>query len=106
MKRSRVDYLADHEARSPERVAVHHKERKLTYRELDDAAARCRGALAARGIKPGDRVSLVMSDSPEMVVAFLGIMGLGAIAAPCSTALPPEGLAYVFNDSEAKLILV
>ena len=47
-----------------------------------------------------------MSDSPEMIVAFLGIMGLGAIAAPCSTLLPAEGLAYVFKDSEAKLVIV
>jgi len=47
-----------------------------------------------------------MSDSPEMVIAFLGIMGMGAIAVPCSTLLPPDGLAYVFKDSEAKLTLV
>ncbi len=47
-----------------------------------------------------------MSDSPEMVIAFLGIMGMGAIAVPCSTLLPPDGLAYVFKDSEAKLVIV
>ena len=47
-----------------------------------------------------------MSDSPEMVTAFLAIMGAGAVAVPCSTLLPPEGLAYVFRDSEAKLVLV
>ena len=49
---------------------------------------------------------MVMSDSPEMIVAFLGIMGLGAIAVPCSTMLPPDGLAYVFKDSAAKLVIV
>jgi len=87
-------------------VALHYKEKKLSYRELDEAAARCRGALAAAGIRPGDRVSLVMSDTPEMIVAFLGIMGSGAIAVPCSTLLPPEGLAYVFKDCEAKLVIV
>jgi benzoate-CoA ligase family protein len=106
MKRSIIDYIAENASRSPERVAVYFKERKITYRELEESAARCRGALAARGIRPGDRVSLVMSDSPEMVVAILGIMGLGAIAVPCSTMLPPEGLVYVFKDSEAKLVIV
>ncbi len=105
-KRSIIDYLAEHAARSPDRVAIYHKENKLSYRELDDAATRCRGALAAHGIGPGDRVALVMSDSPEMIVAFLGIMGSGAIAAPCSTLLPVEGLSYVFKDSAAKLVLV
>ena len=106
MKRSIVDYIAEHAARSPERVAIHYRDRKLSYGELEAAAARCRGALAARGIRPGERVSLVMSDSPEMIIAFLGIMGMGAIAVPCSTLLPPEGLAYVFRDSAAKLVIV
>ena len=106
MKRSIVDYIAEHARTSPERVAIHFRDRTLTYRELEEAAARCRGALAAHGIKAGDRVALVMSDSPEMIVAFLGIMGIGAIAAPCSTLLPPDGLAYVFRDSEAKLVIV
>ena len=106
MKRSIVDYIAEHARRSPDRVAIYFRDRTLTYRELEEAAARCRGALAAHGIKAGDRVALVMSDSPEMIVAFLGIMGLGAIAAPCSTLLSAEGLAYVFKDSEAKLVVM
>lgn len=104
-KRSILDYLAQNASRAPDRVAVLHRERSITYRELEEAAARCRGALAARGVGPGDRVALVMSDSPEMVIAFLGIMGLGAIAVPCSTLLPPDGLSYVFKDSGAKLVI-
>jgi len=106
MKRSIVDYIADHAARDPARVALFFRDQQMSYGELVDAAARCRGALVARGIRAGDRVSLVMSDSPEMVIAFLGIMGLGAIAVPCSTLLPPEGLSYVFKDSAAKLVIV
>ena len=47
-----------------------------------------------------------MSDSPDMIIAFLGIMGMGGVAVPCSTLLPPEGLSYVFKDSEAKLVIV
>jgi benzoate-CoA ligase family protein len=106
MKRSLVDYIAEHAARSPDRVAIHYRDRKLSYGELVEATARCRGALAARGIRPGDRVALVMSDSPSMVIALLGVMSMGAIAVPCSTMLPLEGLSYVFKDSEAKLVLV
>ena len=87
-------------------MAIYFREKEISYRELDEAAARSRGALAALGIRPGDRVSLVMSDSPDMIVAFLGIMGLGAVAVPCSTLLPPEGLSYVFKDCEAKLVIV
>jgi benzoate-CoA ligase family protein len=104
-KRSIIDYLAENARRSPDQVAVFFKDKKITYRELEEAAARCRGALIARGVQPGDRVSLVMSDSPEMIIAFLGIMGMGAIAVPCSTLLPPDGLAYVFADSGACMVI-
>jgi benzoate-CoA ligase family protein len=105
-KRSIVDYLAENASRHPERVAIHFRDRTFTYREVEEAAARCRGALAAHGIRAGDRVALLMSDSPEMIFAFLGIVGLAAIAAPCNTLLPAEGLAYVLKDSEAKLVIV
>lgn len=106
MKRSIIDYVAEHAARNPEGVAIFFRDSQYGYAELEGAAARCRGALAAQGIRPGDRVCLVMSDSPEMVSALLAIMGMGAVAVPCSTLLPPEGLAYVFKDSEAKLVIV
>jgi benzoate-CoA ligase family protein len=106
MKRSILDYIAEHVRASPGRTAIFFKDRRLSYAELDAMAARCRGALAAHGIKPGDRVCLVMSDSPEMIAALLAIMGMGAVAVPCSTLLPPEGLSYVFKDSEARLVVV
>src|SRR5688500_9973263 len=105
-KPSLLDYLAENVERHPDRVAIHFRDQSMTYREVEEAVARCRGALAAQGIAAGDRVALVMSDSPEMIVALLGIMGLGAIAVPCSTALPPSGLAYVFQDSAAKLVVM
>ena len=105
-KRSLLDYLAENAARHPERVAIHFRDRSLTYREVEEAAARCRGALAAHGIGVGERVALLMNDSPEMVFAFLGIIGAGAVAVPCNTQMPAEDLAYVLKDSAARLLVV
>jgi benzoate-CoA ligase family protein len=104
-KRSIIDYVVEHARRSPAQPAIHHRDRQLSYGELDAACARCRGALAALGVRPGDRVALVMSDSPDMVTAILGVMGLGAIVVPCSTLLPPEGLRHVFENSGAQLVI-
>ena len=104
-KRSIVDYLSENASRDPDRVAIYFKDRTFSYREVEEAAARCRGALAAQGIRPGERVALLMSDSPEMIFAFLGIVGSAAIAVPCNTLLPADGLAYVLKDSEAKLVI-
>jgi benzoate-CoA ligase family protein len=105
-KRSIVDYLAEHAGRAPERTAIYYKDREISFGELQEHAARCRGACAALGITPGDRVALVMSDTPEMVIAMLGIIGMGAVVVPCSTMLKPAELQYMLEDSGAKLVIV
>jgi benzoate-CoA ligase family protein len=105
-KRSIIDYLAESARRGPDRVVAYHGERKLTFRDLEENSARCRGALAALGLRPGERVALVMSDCPEMMIAMLGVMGLGAIVVPCSTMLKPAELEYMLKDSGAKLVIV
>ena len=105
MKRSIIDCLAENAARTPDRVVYWFKEERITFRALEERAARCRGALAALGVKAGDRVALVMSDCPEMAIAMLGVMGLGAIVVPCSTMLKPAELEYMFQDSGAKLVI-
>jgi acyl-coenzyme A synthetase/AMP-(fatty) acid ligase len=106
MTRSIVDYLAENARRTPDATLVYVKDRKISFRELEDATARCRGALGALGIQPGDRVALVMSDSPEMMIAMLGVMGMGAIVVPCSTMLKPAEIEYMLKDSGAKLVIV
>jgi benzoate-CoA ligase family protein len=104
--RSIIDYLAENVRRSPDRTVVHYRDEKISFKQLEERAARCRGALAALGVKPGDRVALVMSDCPEMMVAMLGVIGMGAIVVPCSTMLKPAELEYMLNDSGAKLVIV
>lgn len=105
-KPSLLDYLADNARRNPAHVVIHYRERRITFAELDERAARCRGALQALGIAPGDRVALVMSDSPEMVIAMLGVMSCGAVVVPCSTMLKPAELEYMLGDCGAKLVIV
>src|SRR4051812_15489704 len=105
-KPSILDYLAEHARRSPDRPVVHYRDRQLGFAELEERSARCRGALAALGVQHGDRVALVMSDSPEMMVAMLGVMSHGAIVVPCSTMLKPAELEYMLTDCGARLVIV
>src|SRR5919201_5289631 len=105
-KRSIIDYLAEDARRGPDRTAVHYRDRQVSFGELEERSARCRGALAALGIQPGARVALVMSDCPEMMIAMLGVMGAGAVVVPCSTMLKPAELEYMLQDSAAKLVIV
>ena len=105
-KRSIIDYLAENARRSPGAAVVHFRDRKVTFAQLEERAARCRGALAALGVRRGERVALVMSDCTEMMIAMLGVMGAGAIVVPCSTMLKPAELEYMLADSGAKLVIV
>jgi benzoate-CoA ligase family protein len=105
-RRSIIDYLTDQAHRSPDHPIIYYRDQQLTVRQLEEQSARCRGVLRALGVGSGDRVALVMSDCPDMVVAMLGVMGLGAIAVPCSTMLRPAELAYIFNDSGARCAIV
>src|SRR5438046_2063133 len=101
-----MHYRADNARLIPDAVYIHLKQKGVTFRELEDRSAHARGALAGLGIKHGDRVALVMSDCPEMMVAMLAVMGLGAIVVPCSTMLKPAELQYMLEDSGAQLVIV
>ncbi len=100
------DYLAEHVALRPNAIAYIYGTREISFRSLNDDAAKFRRALSSIGIEPGDRVALVMHDCPEMIVALLGIMGMGAIAVPCNTMLDPTELTYIFEDSGARCIII
>jgi len=64
-----------------ERVALVFEDRECSYGQLDDLADGYAAALAARGVKPGDRVALMGSNRPEWVAAVLGTWRAGAAVA-------------------------
>src|SRR5215213_8590304 len=80
--------------------------RAYTYAEFDAAAGRAALMLAARGVKKGDAVSLLMPNSAEYVVAYFACFKLGALAGPVNSLLKPEEIAYVVGNSEARALVV
>jgi malonyl-CoA/methylmalonyl-CoA synthetase len=71
-----------------------------THGALDDRAARVGGFLRARGVEPGDRVLLCAPTSMELVVAYLGILRVGATAMPCDAALTAAELRHLLGDGD------
>jgi len=69
---------------------------------MQDGAA---GALRDRGLQRGDRVAIVLRDSPEFMAAFLGAVKIGAIAVPLSTFARPEDLVALQGDSGARFTI-
>jgi malonyl-CoA/methylmalonyl-CoA synthetase len=70
----------------------------LTHGEVDERAARVGGLLRAKGVGAGDRVLLCASTSMDLVVAYLGIVRIGATAMPCDAALTTAELRHLLED--------
>ncbi len=101
-------------ARQPEtagRVAIaweHEDGRhgRLTYAELQAQSDRLSHGLHRLGVRPGDRVAIVMPQRPETAVAHMALYQLGAVAMPLSMLFGPDALAYRLQDSAAVLAIV
>lgn len=86
------------------RVAVRVDNAAMTYRALDDASARVAGLLHERGLKPGDRVGLMMPNVAEVPVVYYGVLRAGGVVVPMNPLLKAREVAYYLGDSGAGLI--
>jgi malonyl-CoA/methylmalonyl-CoA synthetase len=87
-------------AEGPDAPALEIDGTALTHGELDARAARVGGFLRARGVASGDRVLLCAPTSMDLVVAYLGILRVGATAMPCDAKLTAPELAHILEDGE------
>lgn len=79
---------------------------KITYGELRTLTIAMAKAISFFGIARGDRVAILLNDSPEFVEAFIATCSLGAIAVPINMALPIEEQRGILNDCSARLAIV
>ncbi|EPR37689.1 benzoate-CoA ligase family [Desulfovibrio sp. X2] len=87
------------------KTAYLHAGGTLSYGELRGRARRFAGFFAAQGVAPGERVLLVLPDSPAFPAAFLGAMLAGACPVAVNTFLKPEDYAFFATDSGSRLLL-
>lgn len=78
---------------------------RLTYAELDASSDRLAASLARGGIKPGDRVLMVLDNGHEAVVSFFGIWKAGAVPCPLYPSIKAEKLSVILNSTEASAII-
>ena len=78
----------------------------LSYAELAAEVARAANALRALGVAPGNRVLLLMRDTPEFAAAWLGALHAGAVAIALNTKLSEAEYRHIRADSGARLAIV
>ena len=88
-----------------ERIALVHRDRSLTFAELDDLVGRVAGGLVARGIAPGDRVVVWAPKSVESVALLFAAARAGAIFIPAHPQLKAAQVAHIVSDSGAALLI-
>lgn len=77
----------------------------LTWTELEKRASGFAHVLAEQGVRPGDRIVLLISNRWTFLVAFLGILKLGATVAPLSPLHKKEELAQILGDLRPRLVI-
>ncbi|PKK14938.1 MAG: long-chain fatty acid--CoA ligase [Thermomonospora sp. CIF 1] len=98
-------HLERHAFAVPDQAALRFEGRTTTWRQLRDRVHRLANALARRGVGFGDRVALLTGNRPEFIEAMLAATRLGAIAVPVNFRLTAPEIAYVLENSEAKLMV-
>ena len=89
----------------PDRTAIIHGSRRISYREFDARSRRLASALAARGIGEGDTVAVVLPNVPAILEAHHGVPALGAVLNAINTRLDARTIAYILSHGEAKVLI-
>src|SRR6516162_2907712 len=88
----------------PRKTAMVCGDQRITYAQFADRAARLAGALRKMGVEPGDWVAFLSGNCHRLLEAYYGVLESGAVLLPLNIRLAPHELAYILNDSEAKIL--
>ncbi|MDX6233748.1 MAG: long-chain acyl-CoA synthetase [Nocardioidaceae bacterium] len=80
--------------------------RTLTYRQLEDSSASLASALHGLGLRKGDVVAVLADNAPEVFEVLWATLRSGLYITPVNRNLAPDEVAYIVNDSDAKVLIV
>ncbi len=105
-------FLEESAAKFPDSIAVQFKpshqgfaKSHLTYRQLNELSDRMAAALAALGVKKGDRVAIFMPNIPQFIITFYGILKAGGVVVASNPTYTEPELAHQLSDSGAVAIV-
>jgi long-chain acyl-CoA synthetase len=99
------EFLTRTAQRFPSRTALIFMGKKITYRELEALVNRFAKALLGLGVKPGDKVAMLLPNMPQLVIADYAAMRIGAIPVPCNPLYTGHELAHQLNDSDSTVLV-
>jgi len=88
----------------PDRAAVRLGDAVTTYTELDERSALVAGLLSRRGLRPGDRVGIMLPNIPDFAALYYGVLRAGGVVVPLNPMLKAREVAYYLSDSGAAVM--
>jgi len=98
-------FLDQSAERYPRATAIDYFGMRTSYRELKDSADRLANALAALGVKKGDKVATILPTCPQHIISGFGIIKTGAAHVPCSVLHKERELEYEIGESGTETII-
>jgi benzoate-CoA ligase family protein len=89
-----------------DKIAIQCGDERVTYQQLLENTNRVGNALLALGVRPEERVLLLLLDTPEFLYCFFGAIKIGAVAVPVNTQAKLQDYEYILNDCRARVAIV
>ncbi|MGN6271458.1 MAG: long-chain-fatty-acid--CoA ligase [Protaetiibacter sp.] len=102
---SLVDLIAESVATYPRGVALEFFGRETSYAELGEQIDHAAEGLRRLGVKPGDRVALILPNCPQHVVAFYAVLRIGAVVVEHNPLYTARELRHQFEDHRARVAI-
>lgn len=98
-------FLEESAASYPDSYAIYFMGKRITYRELLQMSYQFANALIKRGVQKGDRVAIMLPNSPQAVISFYGALFAGATVVMTNPLYTERELLHQLNDSGAETIV-
>ncbi len=100
-----TDFLENSAQQYAHKPALIFEKRKLTYKEINNAAISFANALSSTGFQRGDRALIVLENSPMIVIALFGILKLGGVFSVLNLGIKTEQLVYIVENCQARVLI-
>lgn len=101
-----IRFLRYAEQQFPQRTALVCGKERFTYIQFADRVSKLAGALRGAGVRAGDRVAFLSTNCHRLLEAYYGVVESGAVLLPLNIRLAPQELAYILNDSRARVLFL
>jgi fatty-acyl-CoA synthase len=99
-----IRFLRYAEQQFPQRTAIVCGKERFSYAQFAERVSKLAGALRKAGVQPGDRVAFLSTNCHRLLEAYYGVIEAGGVLLPLNIRLAPQELAYILNDSGARML--